>query len=90
MKAPSIDIGTLLTFALAAAVAFNQFRLFRENRRKVLAEGSDLSTQAADRMLTHWETDNQRLRERLDKLERRCDEMEGLLRQHGIPLPTLD
>ena len=90
MKAPSVDFGTLLTLAVLVAVAFREWRLLRENRRKVLAEASDLSTQAADRMLEHWEKDNERLRTRLDRVERRCDRLERLLREHDIPVPSFD
>lgn len=89
MSLEPFNIGTILSLLVGALVAYNQWRLIRANRRKVLAEGSDLSTQAADRMLTHWEADNRRLRDRLDLLERRCDEMEDLLREHGIPVPPL-
>lgn len=91
------DIGTLASLAVAIAIAINQFRLIRANRRKVLAEGSDLSTQAADRMLRRWEADNKRLRadnqqlmKRVVALERRCDKFERVLNEHNIPLPALD
>lgn len=86
----SLDASTLLTLLIAAAVAVREYRLIRPQRRKVLAEGSDMTTQAADRMLKHWEADNQRLRDRVEKLEQRTDTLEALLREHAIPLPALD
>ena len=91
------DAGTIVSLAGFAVLAFREFRLIRANRRKVIAEGSDLSTQAADRMLTHWEGDNRRLREdnarlisRIEALERKADAFEQLLREHGISVPSLD
>lgn len=96
MMGEQFDATSLLSLLVALAIAITHFRLIRANRRKVLAEGSDLSTQAADRMLTHWEKDNERLRERVELLEQneermeaRIAQLEQLLREHGVSVPPL-
>lgn len=102
MSLGGYDIATVLTLAILTATAIREFRLLRANRRKVIAESSDLSTQAADRMLKHWEQDNQRLRADVQRLEAQQDELEArigqlvqrneqlerLLREHGVPFPA--
>lgn len=105
----SLDLPSLGALLVMGLVALNQFRLTRENRRKVIAEGSrdsaqgsDFISQGADRMLKHWEQDNERLRVRVQHLEdnesqledrlraclRRVDALEALLREHGVSPPT--
>jgi hypothetical protein len=87
MGVGGLDTPSLIALAVAALAAFNQFRLTRENRRKVLAEGSrdaaqgsDFISQGADRMLKHWEEDNRRLRERVRHLEENEERMEDEVR----------
>lgn len=107
----AVDPIAILALVAALTLAYNQFRLTRENRRKVLAEGSreeaqgaDLITQGAGRLVERWEAENRRLRERLEQLEdseermearlrschRRIDQLEGLLRAHGVTVPATE
>lgn len=82
-----LDIPSLIALVVAAAAGFQQFRMTRENRRKVLAEGardaaqgSDFISQGAERLLNQWREDNARLRERVDSLESNEEHMEAELR----------
>lgn len=89
-----LNIAAVATILAAAIAAYPSSRLIAANRRKVLAEAG----QAADLRVTAFATvmqkDNESLRERVATLEgkleatvRRCDLMERLLIEHGLPLP---
>jgi hypothetical protein len=87
MPPDGLDLPSLAALVVMGLVALNQFRLTRENRRKVIAEGSrdaaqgsDFISQGADRMLKHWEDDNRRLRERVEVLESNEERLEDRLR----------
>ena len=87
MPPAGLDLPSLAALVVMGLVALNQFRLTRENRRKVIAEGSrdhaqgsDFISQGADRMLKHWEDDNRRLRERVESLESNEELLEDQLR----------
>lgn len=83
----SLDPVALIALFAVGLNAWREFRLMRENRRKVIAEGSrdeaqaaDLITQGAGRLVQHWEDESRRLRERLEQLEDNEEHMAEQLR----------
>lgn len=89
-----LNIAAVATIFAAAVAAYPSSRLVAANRRKVLAEAG----LAADARVTEFakvvQADNQALRERVAQLEgklevteHRCDVLERVLIEHGIPVP---
>lgn len=66
----STDLIALGALVAAGVSAASSARLLRANRRKILDEASNAATEAADRILARFESDNARLREEVDELER--------------------
>lgn len=92
----TIDLNTAAVATMIAALvaAYPSYRLLAANRRKVLNEAGQI---ADDRVLAFSERvqqDNAALRDRvatlegkLETTEHRCDVLERVLIEHGLPIP---
>jgi hypothetical protein len=92
----TIDLNTAAVATILAAMiaAYPSSRLIAANRRKVLAEAGVAADARVNAFAEVVQRDNTTLRERISHLEgkleateRRCDILERLLMEHGIPTP---
>lgn len=89
-----LNVAAAATIIAALVAAYPSYRLIAANRRKVLNEAGQI---ADSRVLAYSERvdrENTALRDRvatlegkLEATEHRCDVLERLLIEHGIPVP---
>lgn len=92
----TVDVSTaaVVTIAAAAIAAYPSARLVAANRRKVITEAGAVADRRVLEFAQMLQADNASLREtvgelrgRLEANEHRCDVLERVLIEHGIPVP---
>jgi hypothetical protein len=89
-----LNVAAAATILAALIAAYPSAKLIKANRKKVIEEAGDVADRRVERVAKLWEADNKVLRARLSHVEgkleateHRCDVLERLLMEHGIPIP---